>query len=87
MKVALLSAKGQITIPREIQKNLKIGHRSRLAIYPQKNVIIVKPLKTSIADQTAGSLANLIPSDKKGIPFNKVRQETQQLAAHELANK
>lgn len=87
MKIALLSAKGQITIPREIQRDLEIGHRSKLAIYPQKNVIILKPLKTSIADQTAGSLANLIPPNKKGIPFNKVRQETQQMAAYELVNK
>lgn len=87
MKIALLSVKGQITIPRQIQKDLGVGHGSRLAIYPQKNVIIIKPLKTSITDQTAGSLANLIPLNKKGVPFGKVRQQTQQTAAYELATK
>lgn len=84
MKLTLLSSKGQITIPKEVQRLLKIGYRSRLALYPQKGVLIVKPLKTSIAAQTAGSLREYITPQKLGVPFSKVREETQKIAAAEL---
>ncbi len=87
MQITLLSAKGQVTIPKKIQRELKIGHRSKLAIYPQKDAIIIKPLKTSITEQTAGSLAHLIPENKKGVRFNQVLDETQKIAASELASK
>ncbi len=85
MQIALLSSKGQVTIPKKIQKELKIGHRSRLIIYPQKDVIIIKPLKTSITEQTAGSLAHLIPESKKGISFDQILEKTKKIAASELA--
>lgn len=87
MKITLLSSKGQITIPRTIQKTLRIGHRSKLALYPQKGVLIVKPLQSSIVEQTAGSLSRYISPHKRGIPFKKVREETQKLVAKELAEK
>ncbi|MBI2327097.1 AbrB/MazE/SpoVT family DNA-binding domain-containing protein [Candidatus Curtissbacteria bacterium] len=87
MQTALLSAKGQITIPKKIQRQLKIGHRSKLVIYPQKDLIIIKPLKTSITEQTAGSLARFIPKDKKGVSFTQVLEETQKIVASELASK
>lgn len=87
MKLALLSSKGQITIPKDFQRLLKIGYKSRLILYPQKGVLIVKPLKTSIAMQTAGSLKKYIDPQYLGIPFSKVRGETQKIAAAELAKK
>lgn len=85
MKITLLSSKGQITIPREIQLILGISHRSKLALYPQNNVLIIKPLRSSIVEQTAASLKNHIPREKIGITFPKVLEETKQLAAKELA--
>lgn len=85
MKIALLSSKGQITIPKEVQKLLNITYRSRLALYPEKNVLIVKPLKTSIVEQTAGSLARYVPPEKRGVPFSHVREETRKIVAEKLA--
>lgn len=87
MQIALLSAKGQITIPKKIQRQLQIGHRSKLAVYPQKDLIIIKPLKSSITEQTAGSLARFISPNKKGINFNQVLEETKKIVASELAAK
>ncbi len=87
MQIALLSSKGQITIPKKIQKELKIGHRSKLAVYPQKDSIIIKPLRSSITEQTAGSLAHFIPENKRGINFSKVLRETQRAVVSELAHK
>lgn len=86
MKITLLSSKGQITIPKEIQLMLGINHRSKLALYPQDNVLIVKPLRSSIVEQTAGSLKNHIPKGKVDIPFSRVLEETKQIVAKELAN-
>lgn len=87
MQISLLSAKGQITIPKKIQKELQIGHRSKLAIYPQKDAIIIKPLRSSITEQTAGSLTRFIPKDKRGVSFEKVLEETKKMAASQLATK
>ncbi len=85
--MTLLSSKGQITIPKEMQLMLNIGHRSKLALYPQNDVLIVKPLRSSIVEQTAGSLKNHIPQGKVGIPFSKVLDETKKIVAKKLVNK
>lgn len=85
--MTLLSSKGQITIPKEIQLMLNIGHRSKLALYPENNVLIVKPLRSSIVEQTAGSLKNHIPKEKTGMPFSRVLEETKQIAAKKLVNR
>ena len=87
VKIALLSSKGQITIPKKLQKALNISPRSKLALYPQKGVLLVRPLKTSITEQTAGSLANYISPKKIGIPFEAVLEETKKLASIDLAKK
>jgi len=87
MKMTLLSSKGQVTIPKEMQLMLGIGHRSKLALYPQDNVLIIKPLRSSIVEQTAGSLKNHIPQGKVGIPFSKVLDETKKIAAKKLAKR
>lgn len=87
MQIALLSSKGQITIPKKVQKELQISHRSKLAIYPQKDMIIIKPLKSSISEQTAGSLASFIPENKKGVNFNEVLKETKKIVAYKLVTK
>jgi len=87
MKITLLSSKGQITIPKEIQIALQIGHQSKLALYPQKGGLLVKPLRSSLVEQTAGSLRHLISKEKKGVPFEKVREETHKIVAKALVNK
>ena len=87
MKIATISSKGQITIPKDIQQSLHVTHGSKVVLYPERDILMIKPLKNSIVEQTAGSLAHLIPNEKKGIPFKQVRKETQKIAAQELASK
>lgn len=87
MKMTLLSSKGQITIPKEIQLILNIGHRSKLALYPRNHVLIIKPVRSSIVEQTAGSLKNYVPKEKTAIPFSRVLEETKQIAVKELVNR
>lgn len=85
--MTLLSSKGQITIPKEIQLMLGISHRSKLALYPQSGILIIKPLRSSIVEQTAGSLKNHIPPAKSGIPFSQILTETKHITAKKLASK
>lgn len=85
MKLATISSKGQITIPKDVQKVLNITHGSKVMLYPNKNMLMIKPLKSSIVVQTAGSLKKYVHSNKVGIPFSEVRKKTQEMAAAELA--
>ena len=87
MKIATISSKGQITIPKDIQELMNVTHGSKVMLYPDKNILMIKPLKNTIAEQTAGSLKKYIDPKKLGLPFAKVREETQKIAAVELAKK
>ena len=87
MKIATISSKGQITIPKDVQNILNITHGSKVILYPDKNVLMIKPLKTSIANQTAGSLKKFVNPKLLGVSFAKAREETQKLAATELGEK
>lgn len=85
MKIATISSKGQITIPKDIQITLNITHGSKVVLYPDRDTLMIKPLKSSIVEQTAGSLKKYVNPKKLGIPFPKVREETQEIVAAELA--
>lgn len=87
MKIATISSKRQITIPRDILKLMSIDKGNKVMLYPDKNILMIKPLKTSIAQQTAGSLKKYVDPKKLGIPFSKVREETQKIAVAELVKK
>lgn len=87
MKIATISSKGQITIPKDVQKMMNVTYGSKVMLYPDKNILMIKPLKNSIVEQTAGSLKKYVDPKKLGIPFSKVREETQRIAAAELAKK
>ena len=87
MKIATISSKYQITIPKTILMLRHIQQGSKVLLYPEKGALMVKPLKTSIAEQTAGSLQEYVKPKKLGLSLAKVRQETQTIAAEELAKK
>lgn len=84
MKITLLSSKGQITIPRDIQQSLNMAPRMKIALYPQKDALLIKPLKTSIVEQVGGSLLRYIPASKRGLPFSQIREETKKIVAKDL---
>lgn len=84
MKIVTISSKGQITIPKAIQKTMNITYGSKVMLYPDKNILMIKPLRKSLAEQTAGSLAHLIPPEKRGIPWSKVIKETQKIVANKI---
>lgn len=84
MKVATVSSKGQITIPKDIQNRLHMQTNSKVMLYPEQDFLVIKPLQQSIVDQTAGSLAQYVSPAKKGKLFADILHETQKATAKSL---
>ncbi|HRN70754.1 MAG TPA: AbrB/MazE/SpoVT family DNA-binding domain-containing protein [Candidatus Woesebacteria bacterium] len=88
MKIATVSSKGQITIPQDMLKNiLNISYGSKVILSPDKNTLTIRPLTQSIVEQTAGSLKKFVDPKLLNISFEKVREETQRIAAEEIVKK
>ena len=81
MRISSISSKGQITIPRNLQLLIGLRPNSKVMIYHDKDILMVKPMKTSVVDQTAGSLGTYIPSSKRGKDFNVIEREMKKKAA------
>lgn len=87
MKIATVSSKGQITLPRSLLRDVNITLKSKVLIKRSNGFIVIQPIKKSVVEETAGSLAKYIPKEKRGVPFAKIREITQKLAAEELVKK
>lgn len=84
MKIATISSKGQITLPSSLLKELQLQPKHKVIIRRAKNAIFIEPLQRSIVEETAGSLTHLVPPEKRGVSFKKIRAITQRLAAEEI---
>lgn len=85
MKIITLSSRHQITIPKALLKQLQVAPRSKLLIKAEKDAIMVKPLKKSIAHELAGSLTKYVHPSKLGVPFDAIMEETKRKVARKLA--
>jgi len=84
MITTTLSSKNQITIPKYILEMLDIKSGDKLLVNPKTEEITITPLKESIVEQLAGSIK--VPKNKRGIPFKKIREETQKMVAYDIAH-
>lgn len=78
MPIAVLTSKGQMTIPREIRESLKLRPSDKIVIVLEKGQAILKPLRGNIMD-LAGSVE--IPKSEKPIDFQKVREKVKKRIA------
>ncbi len=72
MPIAILSSKGQMTIPKEVRKALNLKASERVIIVVEGDHAIIKPIKGNILD-LGGSVQ--IPETDKPANFRKVREE------------
>lgn len=86
MKTVTVSSKRQIAIPKDFLEELGVDFGGKLRIEKDKNTLRLTPVKKSITDELAGSLAHLIPKNKRGVPFAKIMEETEKLAVKQLAS-
>jgi antitoxin PrlF len=71
MPIAILTSKGQMTIPKEVRNALKLKPSERVIIVVEGDHAVIKPLRGDILD-IGGSIK--IPEQEKPIPFRKVRE-------------
>lgn len=72
MPIAVLTSKGQMTIPKEIRRALNLKPSEKVIIVVEGNQAIIKPLRGNILD-IGGSIR--ISDKEKPIDFHKVREE------------
>ena len=80
MPIALLTSKGQMTIPKEVRKALNLRPSEKVIIVVEGDQAIIKPLRGSILD-----IGGTINIGQKPIHFRKVREKVKKQIAREAA--
>lgn len=86
MQVATISSKRQITLPKDLLVSFGIKPGAHVILQSQKEGVLVQPLRKSIVEEVAGSLASYIPSSKRNLPFSKIMEETRKKTAKKLVS-
>ena len=83
MPVAVLTSKGQMTIPKEVRKALKLRPSEKVIITVEGNQAVIKPLRGNILD-IGGSIK--ISEKEKPADFHRVREEVKKRIAKKVAS-
>lgn len=78
MPIAILTSKGQMTVPKEVRKALNLKPSEKVIIVVEGDQAVIKPLKGNILD-IGGSIR--IPDKEKPVDFQKVREEVKKSIA------
>ncbi len=81
MPIAILTSKGQMTIPKEIRRALNLKPSEKVIIVVEGKQAIIKPLRGNILD-IGGSIR--ISETEKPIDFHKVREEVKKRVAKKV---
>lgn len=83
MPIAVMSTKGQITLPKDLRKAAKLKKGDRLSFSMlAKDLYLVKPLKKSFLD-----FGGTVTPKKKPEDFNYIRKTVMKHVAEEAAEK
>jgi len=82
MPIAVLTSKGQMTIPKEVRKALDLKPASKVIIVVDGDRAILKPLRGNILD-IGGSIE--IPGSEKPANFHRIRAEVRKKVARKAA--
>jgi len=84
MPIVAISAKGQVTIPKEVRKALSLQSSDRVIIVLDGAQAIIKPIRGNLLD-IGGSIT--IPEGQKPIDFQRVRESVKKKLAQRLSKK
>jgi AbrB family looped-hinge helix DNA binding protein len=82
MPVAVLTSKGQMTIPKEVRKALNLKPSDKVIITVEGREAVIKPLRGNILD-IGGSIK--ISEKEKPVDFHRVREEVKKRVAKKTA--
>ena len=82
MPIALLTSKGQLTIPKEVRNSLNLKPLERVVIVVEGDHAVIKPLRGNILD-IGGSIRT--PDHEKPINFKKVREAVRKRVGKRIA--
>ncbi len=84
MPIVILSPKGQMTIPKEVRKALKLKPSEKVTIVLEGEQAVIKPIRGTILD-----IGKTIPvsESEKPADFCKVREEVKKKVAKKAAGK
>jgi len=82
MPIAVLTSKGQITVPKEVRKALNLKPSEKVIVVVEGDQAVIKPLKGNILD-IGGSVT--IQDKEKPLDFHKIRKEVRKQVAERTA--
>jgi AbrB family looped-hinge helix DNA binding protein len=82
MPIAVLTSKGQMTIPKEVRRALDLQPSGKVIIVVDGDRAILKPLRGNILD-IGGSIE--IRGSEKPVDFRKIREEVRKKVARKVA--
>lgn len=82
MSIAILTSKGQMTIPKEVRKALDLKPSDKVVIVVEGDQAIIRPLRGNILD--IGGSIKLVKKEKP-IDFRKVRAEVRKRVGKKVA--
>lgn len=82
MPTAVITSKGQMTIPKEVRKRLNLKPSEKVIIVVEGDQAVIKPLRGNILD-IGGSIE--IPKKEKPIDFRKVREQVRKRVAKHVS--
>jgi AbrB family looped-hinge helix DNA binding protein len=82
MPIAVLTSKGQMTIPKEVRKALDLKPSGRVIIVVDGDRAVLKPLRGNILD-IGGSID--IPGSEKAANFRRIRGQVRKKVARKAA--
>jgi antitoxin PrlF len=78
MPIAVLTSKGQMTIPKKVRKALNLKPSEKVIITVEGNQAVIKPLRGNILD-IGGSIK--VSEKEKPVDFHLVREEVKKRLA------
>lgn len=82
MQTVKISSKNQITLGQHLLELVGVRRGDRLLVEVEDKKIVARPIRKSITEQVAGVLK--VKPSLRGLPFEKVLEETQKIVAREL---
>jgi AbrB family looped-hinge helix DNA binding protein len=84
LPIVVITAKGQVTIPKEVREGLTLASSDRVIIVLEGEQAVIKPIRGTLLD-IGGSLN--IPDKEKPLDFGRVRESVRKSVAQRVIKK